>query len=221
MFRPSSRGIVSISAVVLNIVVQDVGESPCRAVRVSDLSTSETHGALDLVSLSQELEDTLLLHLEVTRTDLRPELDFLDDRAGLVLTGFARFDRLVVLELAVVHHPDDRRPSVGSNFDEVHPELRCKPARFFDVLLADLSAVWGDEPDALYANAFVYPWFRDVTTSWLFTGQMGCAHAEHHRCVASGGDSNPGTPQMSVTGWEAGASSCLSTATSVAGPMRL
>jgi dsRNA-specific ribonuclease len=50
--------------------------------------------------------------------------------------------------------------------------LRSKPTRLFDVLLAYLAAVWGDEPDALDANAFVYPWFRDVTTSWLFIGQQ-------------------------------------------------
>jgi hypothetical protein len=93
--------------------------------------------------------------------------------------------------------------------------LRCKPARFFDVLLADLSAVWGDEPDALDANAFVYPWFRDVTTSWLFTGQddaptLNTADAWHRKEIRTQNTSR------TVTGWEAGASSCLSTVTSVA-----
>ena len=50
-------------------------------------------------------------------------------------------------------------------FDEIESELSCKPAGLVDVLLTDLSAVWGDQSDTLDANAFIYPWFRDGSTS--------------------------------------------------------
>jgi hypothetical protein len=44
---------------------------------------------LDLVTLPEEPLDVALLGAVVVRVDLRPELDLLDDRLGLVLAGLS------------------------------------------------------------------------------------------------------------------------------------
>ena len=182
-------------AVVGDFVIQTFQDVPTQ-FWMSHFSTSESHRALDLVPLDQELEDTLPLDVEVAGPDLWPKLHFLDDGAGLILSSFSGLDGLVVLELAIIHHPDDGRTSIGCNLNEVKSELRCEPSGFVDVLLADLGAIGRDQSNTGHADSFVDPWFCDESTSWYLAVCVQEVptriRAAHHAARYSG----PGSPQF-------------------------
>ncbi len=57
------------------------------------LATAEHDRHLDLVACLEEPLDVALLGPVVVRVDLRPDLDFLDDRLSLVLTGLPGLER--------------------------------------------------------------------------------------------------------------------------------
>jgi len=57
------------------------------------LATAEHDRHLDLVACLEEPLDVTLLGPVVVRVDLRPDLDFLDDRLSLVLTGLSGLKR--------------------------------------------------------------------------------------------------------------------------------
>src|SRR5215475_3280717 len=106
-----------------------------------------------------------LLGPVVVRIDLRPELDLLDDRLGLVLARFPGLERGLVLELAVVHELGDRRPGHGRNLDQVEICLLGQPERVLNGNDSDLLAVRADEPDFRYPDALVDTRFgADVTS---------------------------------------------------------
>src|SRR6188472_3774496 len=87
------------------------------------LTSAEENRRLHLVAVSQEALDVLLLELIVVFVDLRPELDLLDQDHALVLLRLARALLLLVLVLAEVHDPADRRHRGGRDLDEVEPFL--------------------------------------------------------------------------------------------------
>jgi len=153
-------------AVVGNLVIETF-QDVATEFRMGHLSTPEPHGAFDFVALPQELHDSLPLDVEVTRPDLRPELDFLDDGAGLVLAGFPCLDGLVVFVLAVVHHPHNRRTSIGGDLDQIESELGGKPSSLVDVFLAYLGTIRRDQAHARNADSVVDPWLCDESTSWF------------------------------------------------------
>jgi hypothetical protein len=96
------------------------------------LATTEHDRHLDLVALPKEPLDVALLGAVVVWIDLRPDLDFLDDRLSLVLARLPRLQRGLVLELAVVHQFADRRPRRGSDFDQVQVCFLGQPERVGD-----------------------------------------------------------------------------------------
>ena len=79
-------------------------------LRVRRLPTPEHHRHLHLVALFEEPPRVPHLELEVVRLDPRTQLHFLHLDLVLLLARLPRLARLLVLELAVVHDPDDRRP---------------------------------------------------------------------------------------------------------------
>jgi hypothetical protein len=106
---------------------------------------------LDLVPLPKEPLDMAPLGAVVVRVNLRPNLDFLDDRLRLVLARLPGLERRLILELAEVHELAHRRPRGRRHLDEVEVCLLSKSQRVGD----------RDDPDLLarraYETNFRYP----------------------------------------------------------------
>src|SRR5688500_5231650 len=90
---------------------------------VRHLAPAEEDRRLDLVAVREEPLDVLLLEVVVVRVDLRPELDLLDLDHPLVFLGLARSLLLLVLVLAEIHDPADRRLGGRRDLDQVEPLL--------------------------------------------------------------------------------------------------
>jgi len=91
------------------------------------LATAEHDRHLDLVSLPQESLDVAFFGAVVVRIDLRPDLDFLDDRLRLVLARLPGLECRLVLELAEVHELGDRRPRRRRDLHEIEVCLLRQP----------------------------------------------------------------------------------------------
>src|SRR6185436_7071949 len=93
--------------------VAQLGDQPLQDApadfRVRHLAPAEKDRRLDLVAVLEKALDVLLLELVVVLVALGPELDLLDLDHLLVLPGLARALLLLVLVLAEVHDPADRR----------------------------------------------------------------------------------------------------------------
>jgi len=90
----------------------------------------------------------------------------LDDRLGLVLAGFPRLDRGLVLELSVVHELRDRGPRGRGNLDQIKIGFLREPERLVNGDDPDLLALRADKPDLGRADALVDTRFgADVTST--------------------------------------------------------
>src|SRR5439155_7545401 len=87
------------------------------------LASAEENRRLDLVALGEEALDVLLLEVVVVHVDLRPEFDLLDLDHALVLLGLAGALLFLVLVLAEIHDPADRRHRSRRDLDEVESLL--------------------------------------------------------------------------------------------------
>src|SRR5688572_28003830 len=114
------------------------------------LAAAEEDGRLDLVAFAEEPLDVLLLELIVVLVDLRPELDLLDEDHLLVPFRFAAALLLLVLVLAEVHDPANRRHRRRRDLDEVEPLLAGDGERLRRRHDAELLA--GVVDDADFAN---------------------------------------------------------------------
>ncbi len=101
----------------------------------------------------------------VVRVDLRADLDFLDDRLGLVLARFPRLERGLVLELAVVHQFADRGSCRRSDFDQVQVCLLSQPERVGDRHNPHLLARGAYQPYLRYPDTLVDSRFSADVTS--------------------------------------------------------
>src|SRR5688572_12769039 len=95
-------------------------------LRVRHFAAAEENRRLDLVAVFNEALDVVLLELVVVLVDLRAKLDLLDLDHLLVTLGLARPLLLLVLILAVVHDPADRRHGGRRDFDQVEAFLSGK-----------------------------------------------------------------------------------------------
>src|SRR5690606_24647511 len=101
----------------------------------------------DLVALLEEAARVPDLELEVVRLDARPELDFFDVDLVLLLARLAGLAGLLVLELAVVHDSDHRRPRVRRHLHQVQALALGSGERFIDRHEAELCTLGADDPD--------------------------------------------------------------------------
>src|SRR6185503_11780760 len=148
--------------------VAQLGDQPLQDApadfRVRHLAPAEKDRRLDLVAVLEKALDVLLLELVVVLVDLGPELDLLDEDHFLVLLGLASALLLLVLELAEVHDPADRRNSGRRDLHEIErlaSGYRQRLRRGHD---SQLLAVVVDHPDFSHPDAFVDP--SAVITSW-------------------------------------------------------
>ena len=95
-------------------------------LRVHHLSSAEHDRHFDLVAALEELLGVACLHLQVVRIDLGPHADLAQDGRVLVLAGLAFLLRLLVLELAVVEQPADRRYRCRRDLYEVEVGFTCQ-----------------------------------------------------------------------------------------------
>src|SRR5207237_390446 len=93
------------------------------------LAAAEEDRRLDLVAFGQEALDVLLLEIVIVHVHLRPELDLLDLDHALVFLGLAGALLFLVLILAEVHDPADRRHGSRRDLDEVEALLLCDGQR--------------------------------------------------------------------------------------------
>src|SRR5690606_17283799 len=120
--------------------------------RMRDLPATEHHGDLHLVTLFQKAARMPDLELEVMRLDHGTHLDFLDLRLVLLLARCPSLPRLLVLELAVVHDADHRRPRRRRNFYEVETLLLCRRQGLLHRQNPELLAVRSDDTDGADAD---------------------------------------------------------------------
>ncbi len=141
-------------AVLGNVFCESL-QQPESQFRTRLLSPTEHDRDLHLVALLQEPDDVALFRLVVVRVDLRSEFHLLDDRVGLVPTGFASLQCGLVLELAVVHELADRRTGRGGYLDQVEICFLGQSQCVADGDDADLLSVRTDETNFWYADPIV------------------------------------------------------------------
>src|SRR5262245_52440410 len=124
---------------------------------VRHLATTEHDRDLDLVTLLEEPHDVTLLGLVVVRVDLGPHLHFLEAHEVLLAARFLGLDRLLVLELGVVHDLADRRALERRDLDQVQVLLRRDPRGLGDAHDPELLAGGADDPDLRGPDALVDP----------------------------------------------------------------
>ena len=125
--------------------------------RMRVLAPTEEDRRFHLVALSQEALDMLLLELIVVLVHLRTKLDFLHQDDLLVFLGRARLLLLLVLELAKVHDPADRRHGRGRDLHKIQALAlgECQGLRRRHD--TELLAVIVDHANFADSDAFVNP----------------------------------------------------------------
>ena len=139
------------------VCLGDVVEDLASDVGVVDLPPSEHDGHLDLVSLLQELLDVAGLGVEVGPTDLGPVLHLLEHHGGLVATGLPLTLGGLVLELPVIHDPDDGGCGLVRHLDEVEVQLTSQGQRLRQRLDPDLGPVRSDHANFARSDPFIHP----------------------------------------------------------------
>ena len=109
------------------------------------------------MALGEELLDLAGLGVEVAPADLRAVLHLLDGDVGGLAARLLRLLGRLVLVLAVVHDPADRRVRLGGDLDEVEIELPGDGERFGQRLDADLLPVVPHQSDLSGPDAIVDP----------------------------------------------------------------
>ncbi|BCW40022.1 hypothetical protein StoSoilB3_15570 [Arthrobacter sp. StoSoilB3] len=94
--------------------------------------------------------------------DLEAEADFLQNRIGLVLAGFAGLDGGFVLVLAEVHQLANRRLSLRRNFNEIEIGFGSKTQCVLDADNSYLFAGRADQPHLGDADTLIDSWLANV-----------------------------------------------------------
>ena len=176
MLRPSSFGIDLDPADVRPRASATWSRIASPELGVLHLPAPEHDRDLDLVALAEELLDLAGLGVEVAGADLGPVLHLLDRRRWCsCLPGFLGPLGRLVLVLAVVHDPADRRVGLVGHLDEVEVELPGHGQRLGQGLDADLVAVGADQAHLAGSDAIVDPGLVVGGVLWPFTP---------HQCAA-------------------------------------
>src|SRR5664280_231712 len=146
-------------------------------ILVGDLAAPVAQRDLALIAVFLD-EATQVPHLDrvIALVGARAELDFLDFDDLLLRLGLGRTLLFLVLELAVVHQPADRRIGLSDDLDEI------------DVLLAGEPQGFGDRDDAQrFVLRSVEPDFRgqDFPVQPVLALGVGCAAVEKSSDVKS------------------------------------
>jgi hypothetical protein len=132
-------------------------EDPLAQLGMIHLPATEGQGHLDLVALVEELLHLASLGVEVALGDLRPVLHLLDGDAAGLPPRFLRLLGRLVLVLAVIHDPADRRVGLGGHLHQVEVGFACDGQGFGQRPNADLLTVRTDQTHLAGAYAVVDP----------------------------------------------------------------
>src|SRR5262249_21239098 len=134
--------------------LDDAVEHLHAGLRVRDLAAAEHHREPDLVAALEEAPDMLHLEVHVVLLGLGPELDFLGLDLGRALALLLLLLRFLVLVLAVIHDPADRRKRARRDLDQIEALFLGEAqrlVRWHDAKLLFLE----DDPDLRDADAVV------------------------------------------------------------------
>jgi len=122
---------------------------------VRHLASAKPDGRFHFVAILKPLAGMLHAVIVVVIVGGRPKLHFLDRDRDLLLLGLVRFFLRLVLELAKVDDPANRRIGVWRNFHEVQTFLASGADGVAHVHHAQLLSVVADDPDCGNSNSFV------------------------------------------------------------------
>lgn len=125
-------------------------------VRVREFSAPETDRHLHLLAFFEEALDGFRLEVEVVIIRLGAEPHLLEEDDLLVLTSFALFLLLVVLEAAVVEQPANWRRGGRRYFDKIEAPLSGDTKCIGGVEDSELLPVFADQADLRDPDPFVY-----------------------------------------------------------------
>ncbi len=120
------------------------------------LAAAKAHRQLHLVPIAEEAACVPRFEVQIVLLDLGPKLDLLHLDVVLLLLRLARLAGLFVLELPVVHDPDDRRPGVGRDFHQIETPVRRRGAGLLDRNDSYLLAFRVDQPHRADTDLVVY-----------------------------------------------------------------
>jgi hypothetical protein len=126
-------------------LLEDHPHHPLSFIDVRQFAASENNRHDDLVLVLQKTFCLIHLEIDVVFTCLGPQPNFLD--LCLMNVRAMEFLLLLVLELAEVHDPTDRRLLVRRHLDQVEAGLASATQRLFRRDDPELFTVAGDDPD--------------------------------------------------------------------------
>ena len=133
----------------------DLFEDLAANVGMGQLASPEPDRYLDLFAVLDESLDRLGLKIEVVIVRLGPEAHFFQQDDLLVLSRFAVFLFLLVLETAVVQEAAYGRGGGGCHFDEVKAPLACDANCIGSIDDSELFPVLADQADLRNSDPFV------------------------------------------------------------------
>ena len=122
---------------------------------VREFSPAEDHRNHDLVLVREEGPSLVDLEGDVVIARLWSNTDFLD--LAVVRMAFGQPLLLLVLKLAVIHDPANRRPFVRRDFDQIEFRLASARQRLLGWHDAQQFSVAGNYPHRRNANLLINP----------------------------------------------------------------
>ena len=122
---------------------------------VRHLASAKPDGGFHFVAILEPLAGMLHAVIVIVIVGAGPELHFLDRDRDLLLLGFVRFLFGLVLELAKIDDPANRRIGVRSNFYEVQPLVASGADGVAHVHHTQLLSFLADDPNFGHSNSFI------------------------------------------------------------------
>lgn len=140
-----------------------------------ELPATKDHRYLDLMACFEKLQRVSKFELEVMLVDSRAHPDALDLGHPLLLLGLALTLPLLILILAVVHYPADRRIGGRSNLDEIQALTLRVIKGFPERHNTHLGAVLIYQPHFPRTYALIYP--KVLYYNYITSKLSGLRHA--------------------------------------------
>jgi hypothetical protein len=135
-------------------------------LQMNHLPPAEQNRKLHAMVLFEKLSGAIDFYAQIVRVNLRPQPDFFDDYGMLFLNGLSLSAFLLVELFAIIHYAAHGRVCARRHLHQIQP---CGPRPLQGLLGTDyphLFVLFVHQPDAIYANGFVYQkWFATDWTS--------------------------------------------------------
>ena len=136
------------------------------------LAAAEEHRGFDLIAVAQEFARLTYFGVEIVIINVGSQADLFNLCLLLALTGLAFFPTFLVLELAVVHEPSDRRVGIWRNFDQIKAFVARGLQRLLRWDDAELVSFFVNEAHLAYTYTLVHAHrFGAYQVPLVFCGQ--------------------------------------------------